>query len=203
MNKVGILGGSFSPPHNAHLMLAIFAKSQFELDCILVIPGTTFNPDKNEEPVAPYHRFNMTCIATSNIEFFKVSDCELNGKSYTVETLRQLKTIRKNDEFFFIGGSDNLKHFTSWKEPGEIAKMANFIIAERFGSSFDEAKDAILSCGAGKENILKLDFPRIDISSSMIRQRLYNNLDCTYLLPEGVLRYIKTNRLYKEAQTGN
>jgi nicotinate-nucleotide adenylyltransferase len=145
----------------------------------------------------------MACIATSNIEYFKVYDCELNDKTYTVETLRRFKSANKNEEFFFIGGSDNLKHFAKWKEPSEIVKMTNFIVAERFGSSFDEAKDAILSCGAKKDQALKLDFPRIDISSSMIRQRLYGNLECTYLLPEGVLRYIKANRLYKEAQTGN
>lgn len=203
MSKVGILGGSFSPPHNAHLLLATFAKSQFNLDYILVIPGTTFNSDKNEEPVAPYHRFNMACIAASNVEFLKVSDCELNGKSYTVDTLRRLKASQKNDEFHFIGGSDNLRHFAHWKEPQEIVKLTKFIIAQRFGSTFEEARDAMLSCGAPKENILRLDFPNIEISSSMVRQRLRDCLDCTYLLQEGVLRYIKANRLYKEAQTGN
>lgn len=203
MSKVGILGGSFSPPHNAHLLLATFAKSQFDLDCVLIIPGTTFNADKLEEPVAPHHRYNMACIAALNVEFLKVSDCELNGKTYTVETLRRFTSTQKNDEYYYIGGSDNLKHFAKWREPREIVKMATFIIAERFGSTFEEARDAIVSSGAPSDNVSKLDFPRIDISSSMIRQRLYRNLDCTYLLQEGVLRYIKANRLYKEAQTGN
>lgn len=203
MSKVGILGGSFSPPHNAHLMLATFAKSQFNLDHVLLVPGTTFNSDKNEEPVAAHHRFNMAYIAAANVEYIKVSDCELNGKSYTVDTLRRMKAAHKDDEFYFIGGSDNLRHFAKWKEPGEIVKLASFIIAQRFGHVYDEAREAILSCGASKDQVLMLDFPRIDISSSFVRKRLRDGLDCTYLLQEGVLRYIRANKLYKEAQTGN
>ena len=197
-SRIGILGGSFSPPHNAHLALGVFAKDQFKLDVVFVIPGSTISPGKIEKPIANHHRYNMTVLACKNVDFFKVLDCELqNEPVYSVQTLKSLRKKYSRADFFFIAGADNFKNIASWHEPQEIAKLTCFIVTPR-NDFLDEAFDSLKKIGTDTKNIFTLDFPRIDVSSNMIRDRLRKDLDCSYLVSDAVLRYIKINRLFKE-----
>jgi len=197
-SRIGILGGSFSPPHNAHLALGIFAKDQFDLDVVFVIPGSTISLGKTEKPIANHHRYNMAVLACKNVDFFHVLDCELqNNPVYTVQTLKSLRKKYTRAELFFIAGADNFKNIDSWHEPQEIAKLTSFIIAPRNDFLF-EAFDSLKKVGTDTKNIFTLDFPRIDVSSTMIRERLRKDLGCSYLVSDAVLRYIKINRLFKE-----
>ncbi|HPM45301.1 MAG TPA: nicotinate-nucleotide adenylyltransferase [Caldisericia bacterium] len=203
MSRIGILGGTFNPPHNAHLLLGVFAREQYQLDEIVVIPGSTFSPNKNRPQIDGSHRLNMTRIACEDNLFLRVSDREIGPKTvYTVETLSALKSENLENEFFFIAGSDLVVTFKNWREPEKIAKLTNFIVAPRFGTSFEEARSVLMGCGAIDKTVLMLDFPRIDISSTLVRERLEAGLDCRYLVPDKVLMYIEENKLYKEAKAG-
>jgi len=203
LSRVGILGGTFNPPHNAHLLLGVFAREQYQLDEIVVIPGSTFSPNKNRPQIDGSHRLNMARIACEGNLFFRVSDREIGPKTvYTVETLSALKSGDPENEFFFIAGSDLMVTFKSWREPEKIAKLTNFIVAPRFGASFEESRSVLMECGATDKTIFMFDFPRIDISSTLVRERLEAGLDCRYLVPNEVLMYIEENKLYKEAKAG-
>jgi len=197
------LGGTFNPPHNAHLLLGVFAREQYQLDEIVVIPGSTFSPNKNRPQIDGSHRLNMARVACENNPFFKISGREIGPKIvYTVETLSALKSENPETEFFFIAGSDLMVTFKNWREPEKIARLTNFIIAPRFGAGFEEARSVLTGCGATDKTIFMFDFPRIDISSTLVRERLEAGLDCRYLVPDEVLMYIDENKLYKEAKAG-
>jgi len=197
------LGGTFNPPHNAHLLLGVFAREQYQLDEIVIVPGSTFSPNKNRPQIDGSHRLNMARIACEDNPSFKVSDREIGPKIvYTVETLSALKSENPETEFFFIAGSDLMATFKNWREPEKIARLTNFIVAPRFGASFEEARSVLMECGATYKTVFMLDFPRIDISSTLVRERLEAGLDCRYLVPNEVLMYIEKNKLYKEAKAG-
>ncbi len=200
LDKLGILGGTFSPPHNAHMLLATFAYSQYGLDKILMIPGSVPTPGKHGLPVANYHRFNMACLAAKEVSYLEVLDWELseNGPVYTIQTLRRLQKKYPKTKLFFIAGTDIISTIDIWREPQEIVKLANIILAERCGVSIEQAMQALQKVGCSDDKAHPLDFPRIDVSSSMVRERLKKGQDCTYLVPGPVLRYIKTNKLYME-----
>jgi len=203
LSRIGILGGTFNPPHNAHLLLGVFAREQYQLDEIVIVPGSTFSPNKNRPQIDGSHRLNMARIACEDNPSFKVSDREIGPETiYTVETLSALKSGDPENEFFFIAGSDLMATFKNWREPEKIARLTNFIVAPRFGASFEEARSVLMECGATDKTVFMLDFPRIDISSTLVRERLEAGLDCRYLVPNEVLMYIEKNKLYKEAKAG-
>jgi nicotinate-nucleotide adenylyltransferase len=184
-------------------LLGVFAREQYQLDEIVVIPGSTFSPNKNRPQIDGSHRLNMARIACEGNLFFRVSDREIGPKIvYTVETLSALKSENPETEFFFIAGSDLMVTFKNWREPEKIARLTNFIIAPRFGAGFEEARSVLTGCGATDKTIFMFDFPRIDISSTLVRERLEAGLDCRYLVPNEVLMYIEENKLYKEAKAG-
>lgn len=202
MSRIGLLGGSFSPPTNAHLSIACFAKSQFQLDFVLLIPCSVPTLGKLEAPVPAHHRFNMCMLASSGIDWLKVTDIELRSPPvYSYQTLEQLKETYSNSNFFFIGGSDTLSKINQWREPQNLAKMTDFIIVPRNGDC-SNAIGALRTIGKADDGVYVLDFPRNDISSTIIRKRLRANQPCNFMLAKPVIDYIKTNNLFKEAETG-
>lgn len=198
--SLGIIGGTFSPPHNVHMLLATFAYSQYCLDKILMFPSSVPTLGKKELPVANHHRFNMTYLAAKEVPYIEVFDWELSSKIpvYTIQTLRRLKKIYSKTKLLFIAGSDIISTIESWREPCEVVKLVDIILSERLGVPIEQAVQSLKKIGCNDDKIHLLDFPRIDVSSTMIRNRLRKNQDCTYLLPKAVLQYIKTNKLYTE-----
>ncbi len=197
MSRIGILGGSFNPPTYAHLQLGIFAKDQFFLDKILVVPCSVFGFYKDSKPIAEFHRYNMCVLAISSLDGFEVSDVELfEGRPvFAFEGVGRIKEIYKGNELFYITGSDSIVTLPKWKNPEKVAENVEFIVAERGDVSFKEAKGAIDTLPV-KTDSHKLDYPLNSISSTLVRKRLNEGLTCNCLTPLSVLEYTRLNGLY-------
>ena len=214
--KIGILGGTFNPIHIAHLIMAEYALEELNLDRILFMPsGNPPHKDKNLI-ISNDDRKAMIELAINSNEKFIFSDIELNrsGKIYTVDTLRILKETNPDNEYYFIMGEDSLLYFDNWKEPENIVKLANIVVARRnSGSSCIPTKNNIseINKESDKEllekkaflekeyntDIFFLNMPNIDISSTVIRDRIKSDKSINYLVPKEVLNYIKEKNLYK------
>lgn len=194
VRKVCILGGSFNPIHLGHLILANTVLEEFQLDEIIFVP-CYIQPLKSDKDFAsPNHRLEMIRLAIKNNPRFTFSDIEINrkGKSYTVDTLRYYK--KKYDNLYFVIGADNIKDFHRWKEPDEILKLAQLIVTNRGGY------DLKIPSRIRGRKILVCRIPQIEISSTMIRERIRKNQSIKYLVTEEVENYIIQNNLYKNME---
>lgn len=199
--KVGILGGTFDPPHMGHLMLAEWAREEVGLDQILFLPaGSPYK--KKDHPVQDgADRLKMVELAIAGHEGFAVSDLELSrkGSTYTFETMELLNRLHPQTEYYFIMGSDCLFSIQDWKEPGRIFAACHVIAAARNASSREELekkrKELEERYGA---SIRLLFFPEIEISSSEIRKRAAEGRSIRYMVPDGVIRYIEDRGLYRK-----
>lgn len=199
--KIGILGGTFNPIHNGHLNIAFKIYKFLSLDKVLFMPNK-IPPHKNLKNVLNENiRLDMINIAIKNYNFFEVEKYELKkfGVSYTYESLKYLSGLYKNSELFFIIGSDSFISFDKWKEIGEIFKISNIVVYLRE----DHHRDLIIKI---REKYRKLYngniffcFDKIvDISSTDIREKLFNGVDVSNLVPESLYEYIILNGFYKE-----
>ena len=194
--RLGVMGGTFDPIHNGHLLTAEEALWQFQLDEVVFVP--TGRPwMKEERPVSPPEdRYLMVVIATATNPRFSVSRLEIErkGPTYTVDTLRQLREERGEVDLFFITGADALLEILQWKDPEEALSMAHFIAATRPGfdlSSFEQ--------GASSQDprVSVMTIPALAISSTDIRDRVREGRPIRYLVPEGVQIYIEKSSLYR------
>ncbi len=199
--KVGIMGGTFNPIHNGHLLLAENAREAFALDEILFIPsGNSYMKDA-ASILAGSIRACMIELALEGNPYFGLSWIDLNreGPTYTCDTLAQLKKMHPQNQYYFIMGADNLLTLESWKNPGLILQNCIVIAAvrgdgteSRIESAARHLRDRYHAC----IDILPARY--IDISSSEIRQRLKEHKSVRYMLPENVLKYIDEKGLYRE-----
>ncbi len=185
--KVGILGGSFDPPHIGHLLVARQTREMLGLDEVWFMPYFAHNWDATSS--SPADRLAMTqLIVEPGIE---ASDEEVkqSGKSYTIDTVRRLQR-RFNHEFFWIVGSDLLPEFSLWKEAQELAKLIRFLVFPRLGHLIpDKLPDGFIS-------ILSQDLVITNISSTRVRQRIKHGLSVVGLISDEVGKYIDDYRLY-------
>ncbi|MBU1933345.1 MAG: nicotinate-nucleotide adenylyltransferase [Candidatus Omnitrophica bacterium] len=190
MMRIGILGGTFDPIHNGHLYLAEEAIKKLNLDKIVFIP-TYLTPHKSGSKIThTEHRYNMARLAIAGRSAFELSDIEIKrkGKSYSIDTLRQLNEEYGRDaEMYFITGSDALRDLDKWKDLDGILKLSRFVLARRPGFVVEGSMPGFVI----------LDIDAKDISASDIRRRIRDGLDITGLVPGKVRNYIETNRLYK------
>ncbi|MCK5743394.1 MAG: nicotinate (nicotinamide) nucleotide adenylyltransferase [Caldisericia bacterium] len=200
MSRIGILGGSFNPPTYAHLQLGIFSKSQYQLEKILVVPCSVSGFYKNSELVSETHRYNMTCLAVQNFKDFEVLDIELfKGKPvYAFESLAEIKKQYPDDDLFYISGSDSLVTIDRWKNPDQVVGSASFIVAERGNVKIDQIVSVFEKLSADKKKIHRLEFPRNDLSSTLVRERLSEGFGNDCLIPSNVLEYIMLHDLYQK-----
>lgn len=197
--KIGLLGGTFDPVHMGHLNLAMELKEKRELDEVWFVPAQ-INPHKTLVlPASAEHRLEMVKLAIQDFPHFFVKDLELKRAppSYTVETISTLVKLDKEKQlqFFWLMGEDVLPEFSRWSQPEIIIKMATLLIGSRltdkpFDRLFDnlEIEEAIHQ-GWTKTRLM-------DISSTELRQRLFQGLFCGHLLSAPVLQYINQNQLY-------
>jgi len=199
LTAVGILGGTFNPPHLAHMVCASEARAQLGLDRVLLVP-TAVPPHKpiDDEP-GPIHRLQMCRLAVGeHRDWLSVSTIEIDrdGPSYTVDTLREIHANNPGDELTFIVGGDMAWSLPDWHQPEAILELASFAVAERAGARREEVR-ARLAGMAGAHRISYIDVPRLDISSSALRRRVREGRPVDYLVADAVTDYIDQWRLYQ------
>ncbi len=184
--KIGVLGGTFNPPHIGHLILAQQVLEQLCLDKVFFIPAYR-PPHKNSNCLEPKFRLKLIQLAVTGNPKFQVLDIEIErkGTSYTVDTVAELKKRYQDVTFYLIIGSDLADSFDCWKNPDKIKKMAKLVVAKRRGVSLGQ-----------REDFLFVDINQIEISSSLVRKRIKEAKSIKYLVPEKVERYIRENNLY-------
>jgi nicotinate-nucleotide adenylyltransferase len=186
--RIGILGGTFDPVHVGHLILAACAREQLQADRILLIPNFC-SPLKAAAPVAPFvDRLAMLRLAIDGVAGFVASDVEgrRGGISFTIDTLRDLSQEITGARFHLVLGQDSVAEFTLWKDHAAILQMAEIAVVERTGAA------ASTSMIPGT----RIHMPRIDISSTMIRQAISEKRAIDYFVPTLVARYIRDHHLY-------
>jgi nicotinate-nucleotide adenylyltransferase len=195
--RLGLLGGTFNPPHLAHLVCAQEAYVSLGLDRVLWIP--VFEPPHKEVEAEPgvEHRIALCQAAVGDDPRFEVSriEADVPGRSYTVDTLRRLNESSPEDELTFIVGGDMAHALPTWHEPEAVLSLAALGVAEREGVRRNDIAER-LSGLAGADRIRFFDMPRLDISSSLIRRRVAQGLPLRYLVPDAVASYIATQGLY-------
>jgi nicotinate-nucleotide adenylyltransferase len=196
--KVGILGGTFNPPHLGHLVCAQEAYLQLGLDLVTLIPDR-IPPHKavDDEP-GPEHRLELCRRAVLGDGRFTVSGVELDrpGPSYTVDTLEALTSRNPDHDLFLILGGDVAAGFTHWHRPERVLELATVSVAKRRGTARESVERALAGVPGG-ERARFFRMPRIAISSTMIRRRVKLGQPIRYLVPDAVSDYISEHSLYR------
>ncbi len=197
MARVGVLGGTFNPPHVAHLVCAQEARAQLSLDRVILVPVHT-PPHKEAagDPGAEV-RLELCRAAVLGDEGLEVSriEVERGGASYTVDTLRALTEAAPEDELTFILGGDQAQGLTSWREPAAILELATLAVAEREGIGREDVRDRLIGL-VPPGRLAFFDIPRLDVSSSDLRRRVAAGRPIRHLVPDEVCDLIADRELY-------
>jgi len=194
VKRIGLFGGSFDPPHNAHLALAHVALQHLSLDELRWIPaGQPWQ--KSRELAAPEHREAMVELAIEGEPRFMLERCELRrtGASYTLDTLNELQAATPGVQWFLILGQDQYSRLHTWHGWNELLHKATLAVACRDG----DAVQANPQVAGTPHAMLTLPLPRIDVSSTAIREAIAAGRDITDMVPAAVARYIDRHRLYR------
>lgn len=189
--RLGIMGGTFDPIHNGHLVAASEVASEFGLDEVIFVPTGQPWQKADREVTLPEHRYLLTVIATASNPRFTVSrvDIDRGGPTYTIDTLRDFRRMYPEAELFFITGADAMAQIMSWKNVEELWELAHFVSVTRPG---------YVSQDFGRsEQISLMEIPAMAISSTDCRERVRAKKPVWYLVPDGVVQYIAKHRLYQ------
>jgi nicotinate-nucleotide adenylyltransferase len=192
MSRTGVFGGTFDPPHLGHLIVAQDVVEKLALDRLLLVPAAEppHKPDSDPAPAAL--RARMVEAAIGNHPRLAMSPIELErpGPSYTVDTLRALRSSAPGDELFLVIGADQLRSFSAWRSPEEVARLARLVVISRDG---DDLTDVDPGPGVSYQFV---PVTRVDISSTEVRRRLVEGRPVRYWIPDGVLKVIREEKLY-------
>jgi nicotinate-nucleotide adenylyltransferase len=185
--KIGILGGTFDPPHLGHLIIANEVLDQLGLDELKFMPNQEPPHKTRNSKTKPADRLKMLELAIRDHPQFSLETIELErpGRSYTYDTMMELKRKRPGDEYYFIIGADMVEYLPHWHRIDDLIKLVQFVGASRPHFTLESAYP-----------ILYVDVPQVDISSTLIRERIKSGKSVKYLLPDKVIHYIEENRLY-------
>lgn len=187
--RIGVMGGTFDPIHNGHLVAASEVASAFDLDEVIFVP--TGSPYLKDNVTSAEHRYLMTVIATASNPRFKVSriDIDREGPTYTVDTLADMQKLYPDADLVFISGADAIAQISAWKNAEQLWDLAKFVAVSRPGHqlTIPEAPEGAIS---------KLEIPALAISSTDIRARVQTGKPVWYLVSDGVVQYIAKNKLY-------
>ena len=193
LRRLGMFGGTFNPPHVAHLIGAQLAAEQLDLDKLLFIPAN-IPPHKSSHDIAPPEdRLAMTRLATAGNPIFDVSDIEItrDGKSFTIDTIHEIKTQYDPEELYLLIGLDMLAIFESWKDWERILDEVTLAVMLRPGTEISAIPERLRSV------VRIIQMPQLDIASTQIRQRAESGLPLHYFVPESVGAYIEEHGLYR------
>ncbi|HEY4305673.1 MAG TPA: nicotinate-nucleotide adenylyltransferase [Gemmatimonadaceae bacterium] len=189
--RIGLLGGSFDPPHTGHLLAASDAFDALSLDRVVLIPTGTQPLKAGHQVTAAEHRFAMTKQLVGDDARFTVDPIEIErgGLSYTVDTLAALADRWPGAELFWLVGTDVTATFAKWREPARIGELATVVVLQRTG------EDPNLASLPATTRVLKTR--RIDVSSTEVRQRISEGKSIRGFVPEAVAEFIAAERLYR------
>ena len=187
MKKIGILGGTFNPPHFGHLLIAHEVLNELELDEIWFIPNKEPPHKKMEAPVSDEDRINMLRLAIDDEPLFKIKTIEMErkGPSYTYDTMKILKERYPDIHFYFIIGADMVESLSEWYKIEQLVDIVTFVGVDRLRFKLETSYP-----------IIYVNVPNFEISSSDIRRRIKDGKTIKYLLPDSVISYIKEKKLY-------
>lgn len=191
--NIGILGGTFNPPHMGHLIVAEHAREKLNLEKIIFVPTAVPPHKQGLDIVEAHHRYEMVQCAIQGNRHFDASDLEIakGGLSFTVETLQLLRKLRHEDSFHLLIGADNLMEFHTWREPDRILELATVVAMTRPGFSLSKFDDRF------RNRIVTCEVPEIAIESRTIRARVGDGKSIRYLVPVAVETYIVQHKLYR------
>ncbi len=197
--NIGVLGGTFDPVHNGHLVVAEEVQRRLNLAEVLFVPaGQPWL--KAERTILPAgHRLQMLRLALADVPHFTLSTMEIErpGPSYTVDTVTELRArLGREDELFFILGWDNLAELPQWRKPSRIIQKCYLVAVPRPGFPHPDLKALEASIPGLRRRVMLMDRPHMDISGSEIRERVARGLSVRHLVPEAVNRYIREHGLY-------
>ncbi len=189
---IGIFGGSFNPPHAAHLIVAETVRDQFGLEAVWWIPSARPPHKPAGELASAAHRLRMTELATASNPAFRVLDAEIRrrGPSYTLDTLRALQEKHPGTAFALIIGSDSLRSFGTWHRPEAIIERVPLIVYKRPGATVSVVAPRFAN------HVRFADAPLMEVSGTEIRARRRTGRSIRYLVPEAVRTYIDEHALY-------
>ena len=201
--KVGVLGGTFDPIHNGHMIIAEEARVRLNLADILFVPAGQPWLKTNALISAAEHRVMMVRLAIIDKPYFKLSTMEIEraGPTYTVDTIADLQAqLGAGTELFFILGWDSLAELPQWRQPSRLVKMCRLVTVPRPGYPPPDLKALETVIPELSQGVILMDKPEIDISATEIRERVAQGLSIRHLVPEPVDRYIQENGLYGREQ---
>ncbi|AZP05074.1 nicotinate-nucleotide adenylyltransferase [Jeotgalibaca ciconiae] len=185
--RVGIIGGTFNPPHLGHLIIAQQVGQQLALDKVYFMPDAE-PPHVDEKPfIEGEHRAQMVKRSIEGNDLFEIETIELErgGKSYTIDTMKQLIEENPDTDYYFIIGGDMVEYLPKWERIDELVSLVHFVGVVRPGYP-----------NHSPYPIIWVDAPKIDISSTKIRSMVKSGRSLRYIVPESVEQYIKEEGLY-------
>ncbi|MFL2095934.1 nicotinate-nucleotide adenylyltransferase [Marinilactibacillus psychrotolerans] len=187
--KIGILGGTFNPPHLGHLIIADQVRDQLGLEKIIFLPSANPPHAKGKTTIDAKHRVRMVEKAIELESQFELDFTEINrgGKSFTFDTIKSLTEQNPDIEYYFIIGADMVEDLPSWYKIDELVNLVQIVAVNRPQYSVETAFPLIF-----------IDVPNIEISSSTIRQKISDQCSVKFLLPDKVLEYIEAEGLYHD-----
>jgi nicotinate-nucleotide adenylyltransferase len=196
--RLGVMGGTFDPIHNGHLVAASEVADLFDLDEVVFVP--TGQPwQKGRYVTAAEDRYLMTVIATASNPRFSVSrvDIDRGGPTYTTDTLRDLHALNPDAELFFITGADALGSILTWQNWEELFSLAHFVGVSRPGYKLDGGHIAAALDSLSDDALTLVEIPALAISSTDCRARASESRPIWYLVPDGVVQYVSKRKLYQ------
>lgn len=198
--KVGVFGGSFNPPHNIHLSIAINLLKEKLVDKVIYVPNIR-NPYHEKNLVSPFERYNMIKLMIEEYPNLEVSDIDIKKEkqNFTYQTLNELKLIYPKDELYFIIGSDNLKEIEFWGNFEYLISTYKFIVTQRDNDDVNKIINSKAFLKRNKNNFILFNQNNPShLSSTLIRKMLFKSKNIIKLVPQKVYNYIKEKGLYSE-----
>ena len=199
MARVGLLGGTFNPPHVGHMLCAQEALVALELDRVLLMPvHTPPHKELDADPGAAV-RLELCRLAVGDAPGIEVSalEVERRGRSFTIDTLRAFHEADPGNHLIFIAGADQACGLPGWREPAAVLELAELAVAEREATRREDVLERLAELPGAAERVRFFSMPRIDVSSSLVRRRVAEGRPIRWLVPDAVAAAIAERGLYR------
>lgn len=196
--RIGIMGGTFDPVHNGHLVIAKSVAEQLDLDRVLFIPAGNPNFKQRQKLAPAADRAHMVALAIEGEALFELDLCEVErlGVTYTADTLEELTRRYEGAQLFFIMGTDSAITLPDWRRAADVARLCTIVVAKRPGQSTQHVRDA-LAASPIDFDIVYLDVPQVDVSSTQLREQIAQGQDVSDMIPPSVATFLVETGLYQ------